>query len=102
MIRLFLLAALFYVVWRALTQERPKRSFSTAAQDPVATPSAWEVLGVAPGSSSEEIRRAYQDKIRQYHPDRVNDPGEELQALADSKTKAINAAYETLKQRARR
>lgn len=55
---------------------------------------AWhDVFGIAPDASIEEIRAAYRDLIGQYHPDKVAMLGEELQALAERKSKEINLAY---------
>lgn len=54
------------------------------------------VLGVAADASSDEIRKAYQDKVRQYHPDRVAGAAPELQRLAERRTKELNAAYQAL------
>lgn len=59
--------------------------------------SPWEILGVEPGASKAEIRKAYMVKVKQYHPDRVNDLGPELQDLATKKLKDINRAWEQLK-----
>ena len=47
-------------------------------------------------ASEEEIKRAYQDKMRQYHPDRVASAAPEIQALAEKRSKEINAAYRAL------
>ena len=54
----------------------------------------YEVLGLKPGASQEEIKSAYRKLIKQYHPDQyTNNP---LKDLADEKMREINAAYDTL------
>lgn len=57
---------------------------------------AWyEVLQVPAYASLDEVRLAYRRRIAEYHPDRTSSLGDELRALAEVKTKEINAAYET-------
>lgn len=58
---------------------------------------AHEVLGLAHGATQDEIQRAYRDQLRQYHPDRVDDLGEDLQKLAHERTLDIRRAYDELK-----
>lgn len=54
----------------------------------------YEVLGVKPGASQDEIKSAYRKLVKQYHPDKyVNNP---LQDLAKEKLTEINKAYEML------
>jgi DnaJ-like protein/uncharacterized protein DUF1232 len=60
------------------------------AQDP------YTVLGIKPGASREEIRNAYRDLSKKYHPDRVNHLGPEFRDLAHEKFIAIKKAYERL------
>lgn len=55
------------------------------------------VLGVEPGASQDDIRRAYRRLATQYHPDKVAHLGADLRHLAEQKFKAIQAAYEVLK-----
>lgn len=59
------------------------------------------VLGLAEVFTREELRKAYKDRMKMYHPDRVSDLGEELQQLAEEKTKEINAAFSYFKARVR-
>ena len=66
---------------------RPRRSMGR---------SPYEVLGVEPDASQAEIKRAYQEKIRQYHPDRVANAAVELQELAEKRSKELNGAYAEL------
>ena len=59
----------------------------------------YSVLGVPSDASQEDIRIAYRLLAAQYHPDKLAHLGDEFQALAEQKFKAIQAAYETLQQR---
>ena len=55
----------------------------------------YELLGVAPGTSGRELKEAYRDLAKVWHPDRFShDP--RLQQKAQEKLKEINEAYERL------
>jgi len=52
----------------------------------------YKVLGVPPGASQDEIKKAYRQKAKEYHPDlNPNDPE------AARKMNEVNEAYELLK-----
>src|SRR4028119_13609 len=54
-----------------------------------------EVLGVSEGASAQELKAAYRDLAKVWHPDRfAHDP--RLQQKAQEKLKEINEAYEQL------
>jgi len=57
----------------------------------------YQVLGVPETASDEEIKRAYRDLARKYHPDNYHD--NPLADLAQEKMKDINAAYEEINKR---
>lgn len=52
----------------------------------------YKVLGVAPTASDEEVKKAYRDLIKKYHPDLH--PGD---AEAAKKMNDVNAAYDQIK-----
>ena len=52
----------------------------------------YQVLGVSPDASDEEIKRAYRKLAKQYHPD--TNPGDEYAA---KKMQEINDAYDRIK-----
>src|SRR5437764_210611 len=57
----------------------------------MATETPYEVLGVKPNASADEIRKAYRKLAKQFHPD-LN-PGK---PAAEARFKAVSAAHELL------
>ena len=57
----------------------------------------YKVLGVSENATQEEIRTAYLDLVKKYHPDKYMD--NPLKELAGEKLKEINEAYEVLSRR---
>lgn len=54
----------------------------------------YKVLGIKEGASYDEIKRAYREMVKKYHPDKYRD--NPLADLADVKMREINGAYDAL------
>ncbi len=63
---------------------------AAASRDP------YEVLGLERSASQDEISIAYRRLAALYHPDKVSHLAPEIQTLANTRMREINAAYETL------
>ena len=57
----------------------------------------YEILGIDSLATNEDIEKAYNKMINQYHPDKLLHLGEEFQLVAEKKLKGINNAYEKIK-----
>jgi hypothetical protein len=56
----------------------------------------YEILGLNPEATPEEIKSAYRKLAQQYHPDKMAHMGEEFRDLAEKKFKEIQEAYRAL------
>jgi DnaJ-domain-containing protein 1 len=68
------------------------RSQKTAVFDPLA------ILGLSPGANAEQIRAAFLQRVKAYHPDKFAGLGlpREVEDYAASMLQRINAAYQAL------
>ena len=54
----------------------------------------YEVLGIKRGASKEEVKTAYREQAKKYHPDKyVDNP---LSELAEEKMREVNEAYDMI------
>lgn len=57
----------------------------------------YSLLGISSGASQEEIKKAYRNKAREFHPDKYASRSETERVEAERKFKEINEAYDKLK-----
>ena len=96
----------FSACWQRLSN--PQKGYESQAHSHPSQPSeplpsteagiARSRLGVAENASPAEVSAAYHHLAQMYHPDKVAGLAPEFRALADTRMKEINAAYEVLKQ----
>jgi DnaJ like chaperone protein len=75
-------------------RQQPYRREQSSLKD------AYEVLGLTPSASDDEVKKAYRRLMSQNHPDKLVAKGlpEEMMKLAKEKTQKITKAYETIQQ----
>ena len=58
---------------------------------------AYKILEIDPNVSDDEVKRAYREMAKKYHPDKVSYLGEDFQQAAKEKFQKVNEAYEEIK-----
>lgn len=78
-----LISIFSFIVWCA-----SKRSISTTSS--LASKDYYKILGVSKNSSSKDVKKAYYQLAKKYHPDTNKDPN------ASKKFQEVSEAYEIL------
>lgn len=63
------------------------------------TKDPYSILGIQPTASDDEVKKAYRELAKKYHPDRYADTP--MAELAQEKMQEINEAYDTIMNRRR-
>jgi DnaJ like chaperone protein len=81
-------------------QDSHKRQQPHRRREQSSLKDAYDVLGLAPSASDDEVKKAYRRLMSQNHPDKLVAKGlpEEMMKLAKEKTQKITKAYETIQQ----
>jgi len=60
---------------------------------------SYSVLGIKASVTNEEVKKAYRKLAKEYHPDVVTNKGmgEDFQKFAAQKMRAVNSAYDDIK-----
>jgi len=58
----------------------------------------YRILEIDETANEEEVKKAFRKMANKYHPDKVSHLGKEMQDLAEEKFKAVNDAYQQIKE----
>ncbi|MEX1127192.1 MAG: J domain-containing protein [Vicinamibacterales bacterium] len=56
----------------------------------------YDLLGLQPSASADDVKRAFRREIARYHPDKVQHLGTEFQEIAATRAAALTEAYRVL------
>ena len=58
--------------------------------------SAYKILEIEKTASDAEVKKAYRDMVKKYHPDKLQHMDEAYRAGAEEKFRNVQDAYETI------
>lgn len=61
------------------------------------TDASYKILEISPDASDDEVKKAYREMAKKYHPDKVAYLGEDVKKAANDKFRSVNEAYEKIK-----
>jgi len=61
------------------------------------TDGAYVILEIDPSATDEEVKKAYREMAKKYHPDKVSHLGDDVRKSAEHKFQEVNAAYEEIR-----
>ena len=84
-------------IWESKRYSRQERTKSSTSSSSTSFSRSYEVLGISENSSFEEVKKAYRNLAKIYHPDKVMNGVNK--AMAKKQFQAISEAYQELKQK---
>jgi len=62
------------------------------------TDSAYKILEIESTSTDDEVKKAYRDMAKKYHPDKVGHLGDDFKKVANEKFRKVQDAYDKIRQ----
>lgn len=59
--------------------------------------SSYKILGIEPTATDDEVKKAYREMAKKYHPDKVAYLGEDVRKSAEQKLQEVNEAYDKIR-----
>lgn len=78
-------------------QDFQGKSYQFLNQFFIPTYNPYIILGLENTAPNDEIKKAFRDLVKKYHPDVIMDKSDQFKNMAKEKFLAINEAYETIK-----
>lgn len=78
-----------------LFSNRPRVDSAPPAADGL--DAAYASLGLKADASDTDLEQAYRRRMSEYHPDRVANAASEIRALAETRAREINIAYDAIR-----
>lgn len=78
-------------------EQEYRRQWQEFKPSGAAGPEAYATLGLNEHASNDDIKKAYRNLVRQYHPDSLSHLGEEEKKRASEKFLTVQQAYERIK-----
>ncbi len=78
------------------SDNQSNRQSDTRTYTPSATEIDYQTLGINSSATDDEVRTAWKQMIRKWHPDRFSASGDEAVRSATENSKIINQAYENI------
>ena len=61
------------------------------------TDSSYKILEIEPSASDEELKKAFRNMAKKYHPDKVGHLGEDFKKVANEKFTKVQEAYDRIR-----
>ena len=82
--------------YQRTTYERPPYDDVQPGYVPTAVLSAYQILGISPDATDNEVRQAYRRMAMKYHPDRVATQDEDTRSRAERLFKRVGEAKDLI------
>lgn len=76
---------------------RPKSHTPTGKPAPSPLAQAYATLGLTSAATADQVRSAFRERAKEYHPDKVAHMAPEFREIAERKMKEINEAYDRIR-----
>jgi DnaJ-domain-containing proteins 1 len=61
--------------------------------------SSYKILEIDENATDDEVKKAYREMAKKYHPDKVSHLGDDVRKAAEEKLQQVNAAYDKIKKK---